>query len=64
MTAANEMPSAPLAQVRDQATNVCINILHSYSKFCATRSSSGQLIMPEALKFLPLYTLGMIHVMQ
>lgn len=62
MTAANEISSAPLAQVRDQATNVCINILYSYRKFCATVSSSGQLILPEALKLLPLYTLGMTHV--
>ncbi|KAI3455105.1 hypothetical protein Pfo_011768 [Paulownia fortunei] len=57
---ANEIPSAPLAQVRDQATNVCINILYSYRKFCATVSSSGQLILPEALKLLPLYTLALL----
>ncbi|XP_042060142.1 protein transport protein Sec24-like At4g32640 isoform X1 [Salvia splendens] len=58
--AAIEIPSAPLAQVRDQATNVCINILYSYRKFCATVSSSGQLILPEALKMLPLYTLALL----
>ncbi|GER54182.1 transport Sec24 family protein [Striga asiatica] len=58
--AAAEIPSAPLAQVRDQATNVCINILYSYRKFCATVSSSGQLILPEALKLLPLYTLALL----
>ncbi|CAA2975078.1 transport Sec24-like At4g32640 [Olea europaea subsp. europaea] len=57
---ANEIPSAPLTQVREQATNVCINILHSYRKFCATASSSGQLILPEALKLLPLYTLALL----
>ncbi|KAL0415590.1 UNVERIFIED_CONTAM: protein transport protein Sec24-like CEF [Sesamum latifolium] len=49
-----------LAQVRDQATNACINILYSYRKFCATVSSSGQLILPEALKLLPLYTLALL----
>ncbi|XP_073136765.1 protein transport protein SEC24 B-like isoform X2 [Henckelia pumila] len=58
--AANEIPSAPLAQVRDQATNICINILYSYRKFCATVSSSGQLILPEALKLLPLYVLALL----
>lgn len=64
MTAANEIPSAPLAQVRDLATNTCINILYSYRKFCATNAtSSGQLILPEALKLLPLYILGMVHVL-
>ncbi|KAG5522496.1 hypothetical protein RHGRI_034613 [Rhododendron griersonianum] len=57
---ANEIPSSPLPQVREQVTNLCINILHSYRKFCATVSSAGQLILPEALKLLPLYTLALI----
>ncbi|XP_051147877.1 protein transport protein Sec24-like CEF [Andrographis paniculata] len=56
-----EIPLAPLAQVREQATNVCISILYSYRKFCATAAtSSGQLILPEALKLLPLYTLALL----
>ncbi|KAM7475291.1 hypothetical protein LguiB_022534 [Lonicera macranthoides] len=58
--AASDIPSSPLLQVREQVTNLCINILHSYRKFCATVSSSGQLILPEALKLLPLYTLALI----
>lgn len=58
--AASEIPSSPLSQVREQATNLCINILLSYRKFCATVSSSGQLILPEALKLLPLYTLALM----
>ncbi|XP_015570527.1 protein transport protein Sec24-like At4g32640 isoform X2 [Ricinus communis] len=58
--AANEIPSAPPLHVREQVTNFCINILLSYRKFCATVSSSGQLILPEALKLLPLYTLALI----
>ncbi|XP_027095162.2 protein transport protein SEC24 C [Coffea arabica] len=58
--AANEVPSTPLVQVREQVTNLCINILHSYRKFCATVTSPGQLILPEALKLLPLYTLALI----
>lgn len=58
--AANEIPSAPLAQVRDQATNVCTNILYSYRKFCATTPASMQLVMPEALKLLPLFTLALL----
>ncbi|PSR84680.1 Protein transport protein Sec24-like, partial [Actinidia chinensis var. chinensis] len=55
--AAIEIPSSPLSLVREQVLNLCINILHSYRKFCATVSSSGQLVLPEALKLLPLYTL-------
>ncbi|XP_008810270.2 protein transport protein Sec24-like At4g32640 [Phoenix dactylifera] len=58
--AANGIPASPLFQVREQTTNLCINILHSYRKFCATVSSSGQLILPEALKLLPLYTLALV----
>ncbi|KAL8153605.1 hypothetical protein V2J09_011365 [Rumex salicifolius] len=58
--AAIEIPTTPLLQVREQITIHCINILHSYRKFCATVSSSGQLILPEALKLLPLYTLALI----
>ncbi|XVF39318.1 hypothetical protein PTKIN_Ptkin01aG0025000 [Pterospermum kingtungense] len=58
--AAIEIPTSPLVQVREQVTNLCINILLSYRKFCATVSSSGQLILPEALKLLPLYTLALI----
>uniref|UniRef100_A0A6N2KV51 Zinc finger Sec23/Sec24-type domain-containing protein n=1 Tax=Salix viminalis TaxID=40686 RepID=A0A6N2KV51_SALVM len=58
--AANEIPSNPPLVVREQVTNFCINILLSYRKFCATVSSSGQLILPEALKLLPLYTLALI----
>ncbi|WOL14443.1 protein transport protein Sec24-like [Canna indica] len=58
--AANSIPVNPLTQVREQITNLCINILHAYRKFCATVSSSGQLILPEALKLLPLYTLALV----
>lgn len=58
--AASGIPSSPLSQVRDQVTSTCINILQSYRKYCASVSSSGQLILPEALKLLPLYTLALI----
>lgn len=60
--AALEVPSAPLLQVREQMTNHCVNILYSYRKYCANLSvsSAGQLILPEALKLLPLYTLALI----
>ncbi|XP_071717053.1 protein transport protein SEC24 C-like isoform X2 [Rutidosis leptorrhynchoides] len=57
--AANEIPFTPLLAVRDRVTELCISILHSYRKYCATVSSSGQLILPEALKLLPLYTLAL-----
>lgn len=47
-----------VAQERDRVSGQCVNILYTYRKFCATASSSGQLILPEALKLLPLYTMG------
>ncbi|KAM0843352.1 hypothetical protein ACQ4PT_057756 [Festuca glaucescens] len=58
--AASGIPSSSPSQVRDQVTSTCINILQSYRKYCASVSSSGQLILPEALKLLPLYTLALI----
>ena len=63
-TAANGIPTSPLPRIRDEATNTCINILQSYRKHCASVTSSGQLILPEALKLLPLYTLGMIMLIE
>ena len=47
-----------LQSLREQMVTKCVNTLFSYRKFCATTSSSGQLILPEALKLLPLYTLA------
>ncbi|TMX00005.1 hypothetical protein EJD97_001551 [Solanum chilense] len=58
--AASEVPTAPLPQIREHVTNHCINIIYSYRKFCATVSSSGHLILADALKLLPLYTLALI----
>ncbi|CAN8327041.1 unnamed protein product [Cochlearia groenlandica] len=57
--AANEIPSKALPSVKEQATNGCTNALYAYRKFCATVTSTGQLILPEALKLLPLYTLAL-----
>ena len=56
--AANEIPTKALSLVKEQAISSCITALSSYRKFCATVTSAGQLILPEALKLLPLYTLG------
>eukprot|EP00899_Mesostigma_viride_P012163 jgi/Mesvir1/20948/Mv08019-RA.1 len=48
-----------LAQLREGAVSTCVNTLHAYRKFCATTSAAGQLILPEALKLMPLYTLAL-----
>lgn len=59
LSVANEIPFTPLLQIREQVTNICINKLLAYRKFCITATSSGQFILPEALKLLPLYTLAL-----
>ena len=42
--------------VRETITNQCAQILACYRKNCATPSSAGQLILPECMKLLPVYT--------
>jgi len=42
-------------QVRDNLMNQCAQILACYRKNCASPSSSGQLILPECMKLLPVY---------
>ncbi|KAF0980327.1 hypothetical protein FDP41_013541 [Naegleria fowleri] len=48
-----------LDTVRDMITDRLINILACYRKNCSTNQGSGQLILPETLKYLPLYFLGL-----
>ncbi|CAG8657181.1 5507_t:CDS:10 [Rhizophagus irregularis] len=38
----------------------CVKILLSYRRHCASSSSPGQLILPEAFKLFPLYALTML----
>jgi protein transport protein SEC24 len=48
------------ATLRERATADAVTVLHAYRRYCASNSSAGQLILPEALKLLPLYTLGLL----
>ncbi|KAG2391882.1 hypothetical protein C9374_013367 [Naegleria lovaniensis] len=48
-----------LDTVRDMITDRLINILACYRKNCSTNQGAGQLILPETLKYLPLYFLGL-----
>eukprot|EP00873_Tetraselmis_striata_P007892 jgi/Tetstr1/428156/TSEL_018207.t1 len=57
--AAETLPGGTLAAVREQVTASCVDVLYAYRRYCATSTSSGQLILPEALKLLPLYTLAL-----
>ncbi|KAM6265860.1 protein transport protein Sec24C isoform 3-T3 [Porphyrio hochstetteri] len=46
---------SPVKTVRDALINQCAQILACYRKNCASPSSSGQLILPECMKLLPVY---------
>ncbi|KAJ8610283.1 hypothetical protein CTAYLR_009066 [Chrysophaeum taylorii] len=43
---------------RDSLVDDCVAILQNYRATCAPRSPSGQLILPESVKLLPLLCLG------
>ncbi|KAJ7196571.1 sec24-related protein [Mycena pura] len=55
-----QMASEQLSNIRDDLTEYCSSILLAYRKKCANSSSKDQLILPEAYKSLPVYTLGII----
>ncbi|CAH2268434.1 jg16866 [Pararge aegeria aegeria] len=43
-------------QVREGLTSRCAKSLAAYRRHCASPSSVGQLVLPESMKLLPLYT--------
>ncbi|CAK9297142.1 unnamed protein product [Gordionus sp. m RMFG-2023] len=46
---------ASAKQVKETSSKLCAQSLACYRKQCANNSSSGQLILPECMKLLPLY---------
>ena len=58
--AVTEAPDKGLEAVRASLISTTVQILYVYRKFCATNPAPGQLILPESLKLLPLYTLGLL----
>ena len=54
------LPTQSLAASRAELLQACVEILHVYRKKCASATSAGQLILPESLKLLPLYTLHLL----
>ena len=50
--------SSPKA-CEEAATKVCVDILVAYRKHCVTNTRAGQLILPEPLQLLPIFTLGL-----
>jgi protein transport protein SEC24 len=57
--AAAALPTSSLVSAREALTKQCVDVLYVYRRFCATASNPGQLILPEALKLLPLYMLAL-----
>ncbi len=57
---AGMLPGASIQAVRDMVTNSVVNTLYAYRKHCAANSSTVQLILPEALKLLPLHALALL----
>jgi len=52
--------TSTIQAARDSVLKRTINSLHAYRRSCAQSSSLAQLILPESLKLLPLYSLGLL----
>eukprot|EP00180_Rhodochaete_pulchella_P004818 Plantae.Rhodophyta-Rhodochaete_pulchella.ctg9890.p1 GENE.Plantae.Rhodophyta-Rhodochaete_pulchella.ctg9890~~Plantae.Rhodophyta-Rhodochaete_pulchella.ctg9890.p1 ORF type:complete len:306 (-),score=31.98 Plantae.Rhodophyta-Rhodochaete_pulchella.ctg9890:570-1445(-) len=50
----------PLVKIRDALVDKCTQALFIYRHYCTTQAAAGQLILPEALKILPVYVLGLL----
>ncbi len=46
--------------VREKVINNLVTLLHNYRTECAAQSTPSQLILPDSLKLMPLYTLSML----
>ncbi|KAI0295750.1 protein transporter SEC24 [Russula brevipes] len=54
------MPTLKLSAIREELTEQCSAILYSYRRNCAAATVSTQLIIPEAFRVLPAYTLSIL----
>lgn len=55
-----QLPYKNLREIRKNAIERANRVLYMYRKHCAPAVQSGQLILPEGFKLLPLYTLCMV----
>ena len=58
--AAQQLSRKTIPSVRKSLNVSVVAMLTAYRKYCAKNPSNQQLILPEALKLLPVYTLGML----
>jgi len=49
-----------IKDIRDELVDSCIEILYSYRTNCRTGSRSTELVLPESLRLLPLFTLSLL----
>ena len=59
-TALLQAPGKAAKLCQEAVTKACVDMLLSYRKNCAVTSRAGQLILPEPLQLLPLYSLAFI----
>ncbi|KAJ7031988.1 sec24-related protein [Mycena alexandri] len=58
--AISQINAEKLANIREDLTENCSSILLAYRNKCSNTSSPDQLILPEAFKGLPIYTLAIL----
>jgi protein transport protein SEC24 len=51
----------PRKEIREKLSELCVKILSAYRANCASSTSPGQLILPEAFKLLPVYTTALLR---
>ncbi|KAH9994698.1 hypothetical protein BJV77DRAFT_994255 [Russula vinacea] len=56
----SRMPTLKLSTLREDLTEQCSTILYSYRRNCAAATVPSQLIIPEAFRVLPVYTLSIL----
>lgn len=48
-------------EIREKLSELCVKILSAYRANCASSTSPGQLILPEAYKLLPVYVAALLR---
>ena len=60
MLSSLQLPGGKLETLKEQLYKQTVDILLAYRDKVANTAASGQLILPESMKLLPLYTLGLV----